>query len=50
MLPAHTVSMQLAMIDIPMLLMTGKNNQVVKTTAVPANQMTIALWRMALAA
>ena len=38
------------MIDVPMLPTTDENNQVVQTTAVPANQMTIAQQRMAQAA
>ena len=42
MLPAPPASTEVAMIDVPMLPMMDENNQAVQTTAVPANQMTIA--------
>ena len=50
MLPAPPASTEVAMIDVPMLPTTDEDNQVVQTTAVPANQMTIAQQRMAQAA
>ena len=42
--------MEVAMIDVPMLPPTDEVDQVVQTTSVPANQMTIAQQRMAQAA
>ena len=50
MLPAPPASTEVAIIDVLMLPMTYENNQVVPTTAVPANQMMIAQQRMAQAA
>ena len=47
MLPAPPASTEVAMIDVPILPTTDKNNEVVQMTAVPANQMTIAQQRMA---
>ena len=46
-LPAPSPSMEVAMIDVPMLPTANEDNQVVQTTAVLANQMTIAQQRMA---
>ena len=50
MLPAPPASTEVAMIDVPMLPMMDENNQAVQTTAVPANQMTIAQQRLVQAA
>ena len=50
MLPAPPQSMEVAMIDVPMLPLTYEVDQVVQTTSVPANQITIAQQRMAQAA
>ena len=47
MLRAPATSMEVAMINIPMLPATDEDNQVVQMTAVPANQMIIAQQRMA---
>ena len=50
MLPAPPESMEVAMIDVPMLPPTDEVDQVAQTVSVPANQMTIAQQRMAQAA
>ena len=50
MLPAPPTSMEVVMIDVPMLPAMDENNQVVETSPVPANQMTIAQQRMTQAA
>ena len=47
MLPAPPQSTKVAMIDVPMLPPTDEVDQVVHTTAVPTNQMTIAQQHMA---
>ena len=47
MLPAPPQSTEVAMIDVPMLPPTDEVDQVVHTTAVPTNQMTIAQQHMA---
>ena len=49
-LPAPPPSQEVAMIDVPILPKAGEANQVVRTSAVPANEMTIAQQRMAHAA
>ena len=50
MLPAPPQSIEVAMIDIPILPQTEEVDQVVQTASVPANQMTIAQQRTAQAA